>query len=112
MMLSCLHAYSVIPPPKKPTGLRSSLSGPESLHSCILSLRVIWANFEQIVVGLPVELCNLSANANLLYAFLFVWPYIITIKKEIMETSCFCETALLLGHAQLRCTYFGRSRVK
>ena len=85
------------------------VSEPESLHSCPF-LKISWASFEQIVVGLRVKLCSLRMKFQIGFVFfLCVRRYLKTITEK--SEHVLCET-LLLGHAQVRCARIGRSRVK
>ena len=73
MILSRLYANSAIPPPKMPISLSSGLL--VNLRVCINRpfQRESWASFEQTIVRLSIELCNLSATSKWLYVHLCLW---------------------------------------
>ena len=120
MFLSCRRLLYVISPTRSLRGPVTQdtnkpeiqpVSEPESMLCPFL--RVSWASFEQIVLGVPVELCSMRATSNWLGVVLSVWRYRTLRNNNKKTTGNFlCQTALLLlGHAQVCCTYFGRGRV-
>ena len=110
-MLSRVLAHFTITPPKTPTSLRSSLC--VSLRVCIV------VSFPESELGklrtvfreVSLELCCFKYNFRIVFCFcLCVWRHLTTIKK--VTSRHFMFEILLLEHAQVRCTRFGRSCVR